>query len=341
MNLNQLETFVHVAEHGSFSKAALVLGVAQPALSRQVRALEVELREPLFLRHGRGVQLTETGRRLLDHCHGILHLVAQAKEDLAALRDEPVGHVAIAMPPTLARHHTLPLIRAFRKEMPKARLAIIEGFSAHITEWLASGRADLGLVYNPEPLPSLEIRPLRDERLCLVSPAHEAPAGPVTLRQLSKYPLVIAGAQPQLPQADGVHRSDGRCAAAHRVGGVQRAGDPRSGECGHRACSARRGRDPPVPASQAPGGDTRCAARDQDHFVPRHAGAATGVYCRLRRRAPIESSSRRKARTEAAHFAQNGLRAWRQLGTGPRCDDLALPAFIGSDSATRLPVLSS
>jgi LysR family transcriptional regulator, nitrogen assimilation regulatory protein len=191
VNLNQLETFVHVAEHGSFSKAALVLGVAQPALSRQVRALEVELREPLFLRHGRGVQLTETGRRLLDHCRGILHLVAQAKEDLAAHRDEPVGHIAIAMPPTLARHHTLPLIRAFRKEMPKARLAIIEGFSAHITEWLASGRADLGLVYNPEPLPSLEIRPLRDERLCLVSPAQEAPAGPVTLRQLSKYPLVM------------------------------------------------------------------------------------------------------------------------------------------------------
>ena len=59
MNLNQLETFVHVAEHGSFSKAALVLGVAQPALSRQVRALETELREPLFLRHGRGVQLTQ------------------------------------------------------------------------------------------------------------------------------------------------------------------------------------------------------------------------------------------------------------------------------------------
>jgi LysR family nitrogen assimilation transcriptional regulator len=191
MNLNQLETFVHVAEHGSFSKAALVLDVAQPALSRQVRALEVELREPLFLRHGRGVQLTETGRRLLDHCHGILHLVAQAKEDVAAHRDEPVGHISIAMPPTLARFQTLPLIRAFRKEMPKARLAIIEGFSVHLTEWLASGRADLGLIYNPEPLPSLEIQPLREERLCLVSPAREAPAGPVTLRRLSKIPLVM------------------------------------------------------------------------------------------------------------------------------------------------------
>src|SRR5436190_4274227 len=191
MNLNQLETFVHVAEHGSFSKAALVLGVAQPALSRQVRALEIELREPLLLRHGRGVQLTETGRRLLDHCHGILHLVAQAKDDLAAHRDEPVGHIAIAMPPTLARLHTLPLIRAFRKELPNARLAIVEGFSVHITEWLASGRADLGLVYNPEPLPSLEIQPLRDERLCLVSPTNDAPAGPVALRQLSKIPLVM------------------------------------------------------------------------------------------------------------------------------------------------------
>jgi LysR family nitrogen assimilation transcriptional regulator len=191
MNLAQLETFVHVAEHGSFSKAALVLGVAQPSLSRQVRALEVELREPLLLRHGRGVQLTEAGRQLLDHCHGILHLVAQAKDDLSARRDEPCGDIAIAMTPSLARLHTLSLIRAFRKAMPKARLAIIEGFSAHITEWLVSGRVDLGLLYNPEPLPSLEIRPLHEGRLFLVSLASKAPGGPVTLQQLAKYPLVV------------------------------------------------------------------------------------------------------------------------------------------------------
>src|SRR5574343_153835 len=108
MNLNQLETFVHVAEHGSFSKAALVLGVAQPALSRQVRALEIELHETLLLRNGRGVQLTEAGRRLLQHGQDILHLVSQAKEDLQAQRSEPVGQISIAMPPTLARLHTLP-----------------------------------------------------------------------------------------------------------------------------------------------------------------------------------------------------------------------------------------
>jgi len=191
VNLSQIETFVHVAEHGSFSKAALVLGVAQPALSRQVRALETELREALLLRNGRGVALTDAGRRLLEHCQGILHLVAQAKEDLSAHRHEPIGHITVAMPPTVARLHTLPLIEAFRAGMPKARLAITEGFSVHITEWLLSGRADLGLVHNPEPLPALEVLPLRRERLCLVSAQGQAPTQPVTLRQLSRYPLVM------------------------------------------------------------------------------------------------------------------------------------------------------
>jgi LysR family nitrogen assimilation transcriptional regulator len=191
MNLDQLATFVRVAEHGSFSKAALVLGVAQPSLSRQVRALETELHEALLLRHGRGVQLTEAGRELLEHCHAILHLVTQAKDGLAARRDEPVGQITVAMTPTLARQHTLPLIRAFRDEMPKARLAVIEGFSAHITEWLISGRADLGLVYNPEPLPALDIHPLREGRLFLVSPLSEAPKGAVTVLQLARFPLVM------------------------------------------------------------------------------------------------------------------------------------------------------
>jgi LysR family nitrogen assimilation transcriptional regulator len=212
VNLTQLEAFVHVAEHGSVSKAALVLGVAQPALSRQVRALETELRETLFLRHGRGVQLTEAGRRLLEHGHGILHMVSQARADLQAQRDEPVGQIVVAMPPTLARQHTLPLIQAFRQKLPRARLAIVEGFSVHLTEWLLTGRVDLALVYNPQPLPALGIAPLRTERLCLVSAADQAPAGPVTLAQLAGYPLVV-------PQRGQIFRTLMESAAA--MAGVQ------------------------------------------------------------------------------------------------------------------------
>ena len=84
MNFKQLEYFVQVAELGSFSKAALVLDIAQPALSRQVRALESELREQLFLRNGRGVALTEAGRRLFEHSVAIIQMMAQARDDLGA-----------------------------------------------------------------------------------------------------------------------------------------------------------------------------------------------------------------------------------------------------------------
>lgn len=212
MTLNQIEYFIQVAEHGSFSKAALVLNVAQPALSRQVRALETELHETLFLRNGRGVELTDAGRRLLEHGQGILHLVAQARDDLSAHRNEPVGQIVVAMPPTQARMLTLPLIEGFKASCPRARLVVMEGFSTHLTEWLVSGRADLALVYNPEPLPSLEILPLREEPLLLLSPADAAPRVPLSWSELSRLPLVM-------PQRGHVFRK--RMEEAAAMAGVQ------------------------------------------------------------------------------------------------------------------------
>ncbi|WP_396268543.1 LysR substrate-binding domain-containing protein [Ideonella sp.] len=203
MDLRQLRTFVQVAEAGSFSKAALILDVAQPALSRQVRQLETELRETLLLRHGRGVALTEAGQRLLAHGRAILQQVEVARSELAAGRDEPAGQIAIGLPPSLARQWTLPLIQAFQIQMPKARCAIIEGFSMHISEWLIEGRLDLGLLYNPEPSAQVSTRPLIEEALCLVSPlaadvGQETPqgssqdmAGPIRFAQLSGLPLVM------------------------------------------------------------------------------------------------------------------------------------------------------
>lgn len=191
MNLRQIEYFIHVAELGSFSKAAVLLDIAQPALSRQVRALETELRETLLLRNGRGVTLTDAGRRLLEHGQGILQRVAEARDDLGARRDEPVGHIVVGLPPSLARRLTLPLIEMFSAELPKAKLAIIEGFSVHISEWLASGRVDLGLVYNPEPTPGIEITPVLEERLCLIGMASGTRARSATLKDIARYPLVM------------------------------------------------------------------------------------------------------------------------------------------------------
>jgi LysR family nitrogen assimilation transcriptional regulator len=136
MDLKQLEYFVRVAEMGSFTRAALALNVAQPALSRQVRLLEVELRQNLLVRNGRGATPTEAGQVLLEHGRGILHQVERAREELGRVRTGLTGQVALGMPPSVARVLTVPLTRAFRLAMPEAKLSISEGLSTAMQEGL-------------------------------------------------------------------------------------------------------------------------------------------------------------------------------------------------------------
>jgi LysR family transcriptional regulator, nitrogen assimilation regulatory protein len=191
VDIKQIEYFVQVANTGSFSRAADLLGMTQPALSRQVRALEVELRENLLLRNGRGVVLTEPGRQLLARGREILQLVQDTKQQLGALRGEPVGQIVIGLPPSLARRITVQLIERFQVEMPRVKLAVVEGFSSHIGEWLNAGRVDLGLVYNPEPHPSLEQEPVLEEKLCLVGSPNGAYRTQVRLSEVAGLPLVM------------------------------------------------------------------------------------------------------------------------------------------------------
>jgi LysR family nitrogen assimilation transcriptional regulator len=192
MNLKQLEYFVHVAELGSFSKAALILNIAQPALSRQVRLLETDLRVSLLMRNGRGVVLTEAGQRLFDHSVGILQLMSRVREDIESTRGEPAGRIVVGLPPSMGRILTLPLVEGFRAALPKARLAIVEGLSAHLVEWISTGRVDLGLIHNPEPNPALDITPVLDEPLGLVSLAGAGrKKATVTFGELADLPLIL------------------------------------------------------------------------------------------------------------------------------------------------------
>jgi len=193
MNLTQLRYFVRVAEMGSFSKAAIELDVAQPALSRQVRLLETDLRVTLLQRTGRGVLLTEAGKRLYDHAVSILQLVAHAREDISANRGEATGRIVIGLPPSMGRMLTLPLVDAFKQHLPRARLAIVEGLSAHIVEWISTGRVDLGLIHNPDANPAIETIHVLDEPLCLVSASKGAArkAAPLPFTELVKLPLVL------------------------------------------------------------------------------------------------------------------------------------------------------
>ena len=192
MDLKQLEYFRHVAELGSFTRAASFLSVVQPALSRQVRQLEVELGQSLFDRNGRGVVLTDAGTRLLEHTRGILMQVGRARQALEEQRNGDSGHFVLGLPPSLGRSVTVPLVKAFGRLLPNASLATVEGLSAYMLEWLSVGRVDCALVYNAPASPTVDLQPLLDDQLFLVAP-RSARKGrkSVTLAELADYPLII------------------------------------------------------------------------------------------------------------------------------------------------------
>lgn len=193
MDLKQLEYFSRVAELGSFTRAAHVLGIAQPALSRQVRLLEVELRQALLLRNGRGVTTTEAGKLLLEHCRGILHQVALAREELGSVRGALAGRVSIGLPPSLSKLIAVPLTKAFRASLPQAQLTLTEGFSVPMVEGLRAGRIDIALLYNPTPAPDLEISQLHEEALILISAKGPSSTSKKTiaLAEVAALPLIV------------------------------------------------------------------------------------------------------------------------------------------------------
>ena len=206
MDLKQLEYFVRVAELGSFTRAAIELDVAQPALSRQVRLLEVELRQTLLVRNGRGAVPTEAGKLLLDHGRGILHQVERAREDLGRLRGGLAGRVAVGLPNSVARVLAVPLTRAVRETLPEARLSISEGLSSGLQEGLASGRLDIVVLYNAQPSRELDLIPLLEEDLLLVQARppglpEDPPPGPIPLEEVAQLPLV----SPTRPNAIRMH----------------------------------------------------------------------------------------------------------------------------------------
>jgi LysR family nitrogen assimilation transcriptional regulator len=192
MDLKQLEYFRHVAELGSFTRAASFLSVVQPALSRQVRQLEVELGQNLFERNGRGVVLTDAGSRLLEHTRGILTQIGRARQELEDQRNGDSGHFALGLPPSLGSSVTVPLVKAFAKSLPNARLATVEGLSAYILEWLNVGRVDCALVYNATASTTVDLQPLLDDQLFLIAPLESNSGGKsISVADLADYPLII------------------------------------------------------------------------------------------------------------------------------------------------------
>ncbi len=177
MDITQLRTLVHVAELGSVTRAAERLGIAQPALSRQIRLLEAELNAPLFERHGRGMTPTDLGRQLLDRANAVLAGIDSIHRLAAETETSFTGKVRIGMTPTVAEIAAVPLIRALRTVHPQLGLSITTAFSGHLLEWLKRNDLDCCVTYEVAKDPLVGTTAMLDESLLLIGSATSMFAG--------------------------------------------------------------------------------------------------------------------------------------------------------------------
>ena len=193
MNLKQLRSFLAIAETGSVTRAAELLHVVQPALSRQLRLLEEDLGTPLFERNQRGMELTDTGQMLVERARRALRELDQAKAEIVATPGTVAGMVAIGLLPSTSTLLAGPLVGSLKKKYPHLAVRLTMGFAGHLQQWLENGEIDVALLYEPRPSAVLDVQPLLDETLFLVGPPS---AGlrldhPVALRDIASTPLIL------------------------------------------------------------------------------------------------------------------------------------------------------
>lgn len=198
-DLRRLRYFVQVAELESFTRASGVLGVAQSALSRQVRELEREVGGALFARTGHGASPTELAQQLLPQARSLLLQADRLAEDIRANRDQPAGQVTLAVIASLGPMLLTPLLTRIHQRLPNVQMRILEGLSHHIRDWLAMGRADIGVPYDAQRIGGGD-EFLFAVRLYLVGrrgdPRLARPATP--LAEIRSLPLALPGAPNEL-----------------------------------------------------------------------------------------------------------------------------------------------
>jgi LysR family nitrogen assimilation transcriptional regulator len=191
LDLRNLRYFVRIADLGSITRASAELGVAQPALSRSLKAMEDELGTPLLVRLPRGVRLTGAGRQFLDHARRVLREFARAR---AALRDPggpPRGRVILGISPTLAPLLGAPAVERAQRQCPDVTLKLVEAFSTQLQDALLAGRLDVAVLTNPPPARALAYTPLASEPIVVLTAPQRRDTGRfLSVAELARTPVV-------------------------------------------------------------------------------------------------------------------------------------------------------
>jgi DNA-binding transcriptional LysR family regulator len=192
MDTRQLQAFCAVVEKKSFSQAAEQLGVTQPAVSLQVRALEERVGQTLLDRSGRRVEPTEAGRRLYRSAQRMLVLEEQLMEEVAADDGRLAGTLSIGASTGPGAHLVPLLLCEFQREHPDLHVALSIWDTQMVIDRVADRQLEVGVVGALRRHRSLEFEPLvRDQIVLAVPPGHPAADGTISVEDLKQETLIV------------------------------------------------------------------------------------------------------------------------------------------------------
>ena len=193
MDVDQLKSFVRVAERENFTRAAEDLGLSQSALSRSIARLESDLGQPVFERQSRKVTLTQAGTILLGRAQQILTMLEDTKAEISD--DGETGTIRLAAIPTIAPFFLPGLLKQFSEKFPKASVVVQEDTTENTLRRCSQGEIDLAILALPISAKYLEYEELFDEELLLVLPNEHplADKKQVVIEDVEAFPFVLLG----------------------------------------------------------------------------------------------------------------------------------------------------
>jgi DNA-binding transcriptional LysR family regulator len=196
MDLKQLKALVTVTEVGSVTRAAELLHLVQPAVTRQIRMLEQEFGVLLFERTRQGMRPTEAGAGLAERARRALAELDRARAELTPAPGVVTGIVTVGLLASTADLLGKALVSAVLRDHPRIELRLLTAYSGHLQQWLDDGDLDLSLLYNLTSTPSLNVTPLVREQLWVAAPPGDGLSTdqPVSLAELATRPTVMPDA---------------------------------------------------------------------------------------------------------------------------------------------------
>ncbi|MEP6619688.1 MAG: LysR substrate-binding domain-containing protein [bacterium] len=179
LNLHHLRIFVTVADSGGFSRAAAVLRLSQPAVSKSVQEMERQVGLPLIERDGRASRLTAAGEILATRARELFSVEASAEEELRSLRGLESGTLRVGASTTIATYVLPPILARFRDAHPGVVLRVVSANTRAIARLVLERRLDIALVEGPVTHERLSVTDWMDDELVLIAP----PNHPLALRR--------------------------------------------------------------------------------------------------------------------------------------------------------------